>query len=79
MKLKVFVPKDRSGNEEPQSGFCLRPISYCSGPAWEAGGGVNWKWFCPTFCPCSPRPQQAGPGGCAAARVTTAAPLSPTA
>ena len=78
MKMKVFVPKDGSGNEKSQCRSCLRPISYKTGGAGEADGGMNPRQLCPTFCCCPgiprPLPEVAGPAGPAAAAVITRSP-----
>lgn len=41
MKLKTFIPKDPSGNEESRRVSCPRPISYREGRG--RGGGQRWE------------------------------------
>ena len=75
MKPKVFVPKDRIGNEESRHRSCPRPISYPDGRQWEADGGVNQKAALPYFPPRPGHPQALARGGgavgLAATTVTT--------
>lgn len=63
MKLKVFVPKDRIGNEESRHRSCPRPISYPDGRGWEADGGVNQEAALPYFLLLPGHPQAHAGGG----------------